>query len=73
MVDQGLLEQVMRLDENARRELWVAIGSSLDAGDICEEVAAIIDERIAEADAHPEAFVTLEDDQRELRARRAAA
>jgi len=63
----------MRLDDDARRELWVAINSSLDAGDICEEVAAIIDERIVESDAHPEAFVTLEDDHRELRARRAAA
>ncbi|MCL2422802.1 MAG: hypothetical protein FWD11_02735 [Micrococcales bacterium] len=73
MVDQALVEQVMRLDEAARRELWTMIGSSFDAGDVCEEVAAIIDERIAEADAHPEDFVTLQDDERELRARRAAA
>ena len=60
----------MRLDEPARRELWAAIDSSFDDGHVCAEVAAIIDQRIAEADAHPDDFVTLDEDERRVRALR---
>lgn len=73
MVDQALLEQVMRLDESARRELRAAIDGSLDDGYVSPEIAAIIDQRIAEADANPDDFVTLDEDERLLRARRRIA
>lgn len=72
MVDQALLEQVMRLDESTRRELRDAIDDSLDDGYVSPEIAAIIDQRIAEADANPDDFVTLDEFEREVRARRSA-
>lgn len=72
MVDQALLEKVMRLDESARRELRDALDDSLDDRYVSPEIAAIIDQRIAEADANPDDFVTLEDFEREVRARRSA-
>ncbi len=72
MVNQALLEQVMRLDESTRRELRDAIDKSLDHGHLSPEIAAILDERIAEADAKPDDFVTLVDFEREVRARRRA-
>lgn len=67
-----LLEQVMRLDESARRELRDAIEESLDDGYVSPEIAAIIDQRIADADANPDDFVMLDDFEREVRARRSA-
>jgi hypothetical protein len=70
MVDHALLEQVMGLDEPSRRELRDAIDDSLDDRHVSPEVAAIIDQRIAEADANPDDFVTLDEDEREVRARR---
>jgi hypothetical protein len=73
MVDQALLEQVMRLDESARRELRDALDDSLDDGYVSTAIAAIVDQRIAEADANPDDFVTLDEDERLLRARRRIA
>lgn len=70
MVDHALLRQVLRLDEPARRDLRAAIDDSLDDGYVSPEIAAIIDERIAEADANPSDYVTLDEDEREFRARR---
>lgn len=67
MVDPTLLEQVMRLDEPARRELRDALDDSLDDGYVSPETAAIIDQRIAEADANPDDVVTLDEDERLLR------
>ena len=72
MVDRALLEQVMRLDESARRELRDAIEDSLDDGYVSPAIAAIIDQRIAEADANPGDSVTLDEFEREVRARRSA-
>lgn len=72
MVDQALLEQVMRLDESTRRELRDAIEDSLDDRYVSPEIAAIIDRRIAEADADPDGFMTLDDFEREVQARRSA-
>lgn len=69
MVDQGLLEQVLRLDESGRRAVRAAIDESLDDEYVSPEIAAIIDERIAQADANPGDFVTLDEDEREVRAR----
>ena len=72
MVAQALLEQVMRLDESTRRELRDAIEDSLDDRYVSPEIAAIIDRRIAEADADPDGFMTLDDFEREVQARRSA-
>lgn len=52
MVDSALLEQVMLLDESARRELRDAIDESLPEY-ISPQVVALLEERIAEADANP--------------------
>ena len=70
MVNHGLLEQVLGLDEATRRELRAAIGDSLDDGYVSPEIAAIIDQRIADADANPDDYVTLDEDEREVRSRR---
>lgn len=72
MVKPELLEQVLQLDESARRELRDAIDVSLGDGYMSPEIAAIIDQRIAEADANPDDYVTLEDFMSELRSRRTA-
>lgn len=73
MDSKELMEQVLQLDVAARRELRDAIDLSLDDGYVSPEIAAIIDQRIAEADANPDDFVTLDDDEREVRARRRIA
>ncbi|WP_054679425.1 hypothetical protein [Microbacterium sp. No. 7] len=52
MVDHDLLERVLRLDAEARRELRDAIDQSLPA-EVAPRLAALLDARIAEADAHP--------------------
>lgn len=67
MVDRALLEQVLQLEESARRELRAAIDDSLDDGYVPSEIAAMIDQRIAEADANPGDYVTLDEDEREIR------
>ena len=73
MVDQVLLEQVLQLDESARRELRAVIDDSLDDGYLSPEVAAVIDQRIADADANSDDYVTLDEDEREIRSRRHVA
>jgi hypothetical protein len=73
MVDRSLLEQVMQLDEFSRRELRDALDGSLDDGYVSPQIAAIVDERIAEADANLDDSVTLDEDEREVRARRRIA
>ncbi|GHF12563.1 hypothetical protein [Pseudolysinimonas yzui] len=70
MVEQGLLERALRLDEGARRELISLLQGSLDHGEISPEVATIIDQRVAEADANPDDFTPLDEFEREVRARR---
>jgi putative addiction module component (TIGR02574 family) len=55
MVDQGLLEQAKNLDVAGRieliNELWGTIDA--DALPVSDDVAALIDQRLAEADAEP--------------------
>lgn len=46
------------------------IGGSLDDQYVSREVAAVIDQRISEADAHQGDYMTLDDDEREVRSRR---
>lgn len=73
MVDQVLLEQVLQLDESARRELRAVIDGSLDDGYLSPEIAAVIDQRIADADANSHDYVMLDEDEREIRSRRHVA
>jgi len=70
MVNHALLEQVLGLDESARRELRAAIDDSLGDGYMSPEIAAIIDQRIADAEANPADYVTLDEFEREVRSRR---
>lgn len=72
MVDHALLAQVLGLDESTRRELRAAIDNSLDDGYVSPEIAAVIDRRIAQADANPDDFVMLDKFEREVRSRRTA-
>jgi hypothetical protein len=48
MVDSALLEQVLRLDAESRRELIRAVEDSLDYDDVPPHVLAEIDRRLAE-------------------------
>ncbi|MGM7666388.1 hypothetical protein [Microbacterium sp. A93] len=73
MVDRTLMAQVLRLDDSARRELRAAIDDSLDDGYVHPDVAAVIDQRIAEADTAPGENVTLDEDERQVRSRRRVA
>lgn len=73
MVDHALLEQVLGLDESARRGVACRIDDLLDDRYGSPEIAAIIDQRIADADANPDAFVTLDVDEREVGSRRRIA
>lgn len=72
MIDQALLERALRLDVSARQELIDALRDSLDDEEVSPEIAAIIDQRIAEADANPDDFVTLDEFEREVRSQRTA-
>jgi hypothetical protein len=47
MVDSALLEQVLRLDVESRRELIRAVEGSLDHDDVPQHVFAEIDRRLA--------------------------
>lgn len=73
MVDQDLMKRVLRLDTDARRELRDAIDQSLPVAEITPELAALLDARIAEADAHPGDSVPWEVVRDRARAKVAAA
>lgn len=53
MVDRDLLDRVLRLDDDARRELRDVIDASLPV-EVSPQLAEVLDSHIAEADAHPE-------------------
>lgn len=72
MVDHDLLERVLRLNADARRELRDAIDQSLPV-EVTAELAPLLDGRIAEADAHPEDAVPWEAVRDRARAKVAAA
>ncbi|MFT3876626.1 MAG: hypothetical protein QM708_09425 [Propioniciclava sp.] len=72
MVDHDLLEQVLSLDADARRDLRDAIDQSLPV-EVTAELAALLDARIAEADAHPEDAAPWEAVRDRARAKVAAA
>jgi hypothetical protein len=70
MVDGTLLEQVMQLDESARRELRDALDESLPEH-VSPQVVALLKERIAEADANPDDYLSLDEFRRQIAKRRA--
>lgn len=73
MVDQALLEQVLRLDSESRRELLLAVEDSLDHDDIPAEVLAEVDRRLADMGANPSAGSLPADEfLQQVRARRSA-
>lgn len=74
MVDHALVEQVLSLDESARRELRAVIDDSLDDGYVSPEEMAIVDERLAALGSGPSAeSISLDELERRLRTRHAAA
>jgi hypothetical protein len=71
MVDRALLEQVMQLDEGTRLELRDAIEASVVDDYLTPDLAELLAQRVAEDDAaNWREYVTLEDDEREIRAHR---
>lgn len=72
MIDHDLLERVLRLDAEARRELRDAIDQSLPV-EVTPELAALLDDRIAGADAHHEDAASWEVVRDRARAKVAAA
>lgn len=72
MVHRSLLDQALRLDEPARRELIAALQRSLRTDPVPPEGTAVIDQRIAEADKDPDDSVSLDDFEQRVRSRRSA-
>lgn len=72
MVNPALKSQVEQLDEAGLLELRGVIDARLDDY-VSPAIAAIIDQRIAEADANPDDYVTLAEFERKLRDRRRIA
>lgn len=73
MVDSALLQQVLRLDAESRRELIRAVEGSLDYEDVPPEVLAEVDRRLADMGpgVSPDA-VPADEFLRRVRARRGA-
>lgn len=71
MVDQALLEQALKLNDADRAELANAIWNTVDpdAVPVAPEVAALIDQRVADVETHPMQGRPVEDFIEELRAR----
>jgi putative addiction module component (TIGR02574 family) len=71
MVDPGLLSQAKQLDVADRVELINELWDSIDQNDlpVTPEIAALIDERLREADARPLEGRPWEEVEAELRAR----
>lgn len=74
MVDNALLERVMQLDEQSRLELRDAIEASVELAPLNPQMQLLLNERIAEDDAaNWGSYVTLADDEYEVRASREVA
>jgi len=67
MIDNELLQQVLRLDEASRHELRAAIDSSLDDGDVDHALASFLDVRIAHVDQNPNDRLTVDELKKHLR------
>lgn len=72
MVDSALLEKVLQLDVESRRELIRAVEGSLD-DDVSAEMLEIVDARLASKGPRPDAdAISLDEFEARLRARRSA-
>lgn len=72
MVDSALLEQVLRLDVESRRELVRAVEESIDRDEVPPEVRTEVERRLAAMGPKPSTdYVTLEQFKREIEDRRA--
>ena len=71
MVDEKLLEHALQLDAPARKELVAALQDSLHSGEVSPEIAAIIDKRVAQADAAPGDCIPFDEFERRIRSQRA--
>ncbi|GAA3777943.1 hypothetical protein GCM10022240_31560 [Microbacterium kribbense] len=73
MVDSGLLQQVLRLDVESRRDLICAVEGSLDYDDVPADMLAMVDARLAVKGPHPDAdAIALDAFEARLRGRRSA-
>lgn len=73
MVDRALLEKVLQLDVESRRELIRAVEGSLNYDDVSAEVLAIVDARLVGKGPRPDAdAIPLDEFEARLRARRSA-
>ena len=67
MVESTLLEKVLRLPAEDRRELMDEISDSLvPEQPLTPELQALLDERLADLDANPDAFRSWDEVKREL-------
>lgn len=72
MVDSALLEQVLRLDVESRRELVRAVEESIDRDEVPAGVRTEVERRLAEMGPEPSAdWVHLAEFKREIAERRA--
>ena len=71
MVNTTLMEQVERLSPSELVELRDVIQAKLD-DDVPAGQRAILEQRVAEADANPDDFITLDEWKARRRARRSA-
>lgn len=71
MVNQALLDEALKLNDADRAELANAIWNTVDpeAVPVPDEVAALIDQRVADLEAHPMQGRPVEEFIAELRAR----
>lgn len=70
MVDNALLEQVMKLDADSRLELRDAIEASVVSEYLTPELATLLADRVAEDDAANHDDISLEELERRTQARR---
>lgn len=71
MVDESLLQQILDLPVEDRTELFYELGATLETREppLSPEFSALLDERVAEARAHPEDSVPWDEVMQDLRAR----
>ena len=72
MVDNALLEQVKRLTIEDKAELRSILDTDL-VGYVSPEFAALLDARWVEIEAKPDDYVSIDEDERKLRAHRPVA
>lgn len=72
MVNPALKEQALQLEPAERIELITALTDSLE-GYVSPEFSAVLQSRWVGIEADPDGYVTIDEDERELRARSSVA